>query len=289
MNKEEEFLKIINSTLEDNSYLGDDCAYLAEENLCVSTDALVEDVHFSTKYMNPSQIARKALLVNISDAIASGAKLKYITISLCGKLTNKFVEEFYKEVDKMAKTFDFKVIGGDLTKAEKIFISITVFASTKNRNISSRANAKVGYVVATVGEFGSSIKGLEELQQGKKESYFIEKHFNPILYPVVADKISKTKGKYALMDSSDGLVDCLFQISKRSKVKIEIEYDKIIHKTQNKDYVLFGGEDYCLVGCFDFNEIKDIKELNVIGKVSGGFGVYMDGKELEYGGFNHFE
>ena len=91
------------------------------------------------------------------------------------------------------------------------------------------------------------------------------------------------------MDSSDGLVDCLFQISKRSKVKIEIEYDKIIHKTQNKDYVLFGGEDYCLVGCFDFDEIKDIKELNVIGKVSGGFGVYMDGKELEYGGFNHFE
>ena len=80
MNKEFEFLNIINKTLDDSSYLGNDCAYLDEYKLAISCDILIEDVHFKRRYMRASEIAKKAILSNISDILASGAKLKYLTI-----------------------------------------------------------------------------------------------------------------------------------------------------------------------------------------------------------------
>ena len=76
MNKEFEFLNIISNTLSDNSFLGSDCAYLDEYKIAISKDILIEDVHFSLSFMTPTEIARKALLVNISDILASGAKPK---------------------------------------------------------------------------------------------------------------------------------------------------------------------------------------------------------------------
>ena len=302
MNKEFEFLEIINENLEDNSFLGDDCAFLKEENLCVSTDTLVEDVHFSRKFMNTKEIARKAFLVNISDAIASGGKIKYATIALSGSFNKDFIEEFYKETNLISKEFDFKIIGGDLTKSEKIFINITVFASTKNRNISSRKNAKEGYLVGTKGFFGSSAKGLLELQKGIKESEFINIHKAPVLYPKIADYMAKTSSPYAMMDSSDSLADCLYQISKKSKVKISVEYDKIPRKiegktqgkAQEKDLVLFGGEDYNLVICARKEDILENKDIVVIGKVEKGEGVFIDDielskEEIEKKEYKHFE
>ncbi len=294
MNKEFEFLEIINKNLEDNSFLGDDCAFLKEENLCVSTDTLVEDVHFSRKFTTASEIARKAFLVNISDAIASGGKIKYATIALSGNFNKDFIEEFYKETNLISKEFDFKIIGGDLTKSEKIFINITVFASTKNRNISSRKNAKEGYLVGVKGFFGSSAKGLLELQKGIKESEFINIHKVPILYPKIADYMAKTNSPYAMMDSSDSLADCLYQISKKSKVKISVEYDKIPRKIEEKDLVLFGGEDYNLVICARKEDILENKDIVIIGKVEKGEGVFIDDielskEEIEKKEYKHFE
>ena len=86
MNKEKIFLDIINKTISDNSYLGDDCAYLKELGLLVSMDSLVEDVHFKTSYYTPYELGKKAVLVNISDILAGGGVPLYILISLSGKL-----------------------------------------------------------------------------------------------------------------------------------------------------------------------------------------------------------
>ena len=96
MNKEFKLLNIISNALSDSSYLGDDCAYLNKYNLAISSDSLIEDVHFSREFMTPSEIARKALLVNISDILASGAKPICATINLSGKLNEVFINEFYK-------------------------------------------------------------------------------------------------------------------------------------------------------------------------------------------------
>ena len=97
MNKEFEFLKIINNIIP-NKYLGNDCAYLDEYNLAVSSDSLIEDVHFSCYFMTPYEIAQKELLVNISYILASGAEPKYFSINLSGNLNNEFIKEFYEGI-----------------------------------------------------------------------------------------------------------------------------------------------------------------------------------------------
>lgn len=289
MNKEFEFLNIISNTISNPDFLGDDCAYLKEYNLAISSDTLIEDVHFSQKYMNPYEIAKKAMLVNISDILSSGATAKYATISLGGKLNNTFIEEFYKGIKEIEEEYKINIIGGDLVKSEKIIISITIFGDYKNKNISSRKNARENYIVATVGNFGHSAKGLIELKEGLKNSEFIKAHKTPCIYPDISNEIAtKTKKPYAMMDSSDGLFDCLYQIATKSKIKIEIEYNKISTKIKDKELVLFGGEDYSLVICIDENDFNRIEGLNKIGLCKTGTGVYIDNKQLNYQAFKHF-
>ena len=290
MNKEHKFLSIISSKLNDSSFIGNDCAYLPEYNITISSDSLIEDVHFSRKFMNIREIARKALLANISDILASGAELKYATINISGKLNEAFIKEFYEEVSLIEKEFNIKIIGGDLTKSEKLAIAITIIGDCKNRNISSRSNAKENYIIATAGEFGSSAQGLHDLYNNIKDNYFIDYHKNPKLFPHISRKIATiTRKPYAMMDSSDGLSDCLLQISQKSNIKMKIDYSKIPHKTSNKNFILNGGEDYSLVICLDENDFKNIDGLTQIGTCLKGEGVFIDENELKYEGYTHFE
>ncbi len=290
MTKEFEFLNIIKNTLTHPDYLGDDCAYLREFDLVVSHDTLIEGVHFLLDYMNPYEIAQKALLVNISDILASGGEVKYATISLSGNLDENFVKDFYKGIDYIANGYDLKIIGGDLTKSDKIVVSVSIIGSVKKRNVSSRSHACVGYVVAAAGNFGSSAQGLFELQQGLKDSYFIDIHKKPYLNRETSERIAKiAQLPYAMMDSSDGLVDCLYQISNSSKVKIEVDYNKIPKLIDNREFVLYGGEDYSLVVCLDEKDFNCIDGLIEIGRVKEGTGVYIDNQLIEYKGFRHFE
>ncbi len=290
MNKEFEFLNIINKTLDNSDFIGDDCAYLKQQNITISTDALIEDVHFSRRYMTDEEIGKKALLANISDILASGAKPKYALITLSGKLETDFIKNFYTGINDVAKKYKIKIIGGDLTYAEKISITITVIGDSRKRKISSRKNAKKGYIIATAGEFGSSAMGLKCLQENIKNEYFIKLHKSPKLYPKVSETIAKkTTNPYAMMDSSDGLIDCLYQISKQSNVKINIEYNKIPKKTTERDFVLYGGEDYCLVVALSEKDFKKIKGIKKIGYCSEGQGVFIDNKIAKYKGYEHFE
>lgn len=289
MNKEFEFLNIISKTLSDNSFLGNDCAYLDEYKIAISKDLLVEDVHFSTSFMTPSEIARKSLLVNISDILASGAKPTYALVGLSGKLNNKFIEEFYKSLNETSKEFNIKIIGGDLTKSEKIVVSITVLGDYKDRKISSRYNAKNGYIVAVKGEFGSSAQGLNDLIN-KKENYFTNFHKSPTLYPKLSEQIAKNaEFPYVMMDSSDGLLDCLNQISKKSNVKIEINFNQIPAKINDKNLILNGGEDYSLVVCMDKRDFIKFPNLTEIGFCSVGEGVFVDNEKMDFKGYKHFE
>ncbi len=291
MNKEEVFLNIISKTLGDSSFLGDDCAYLKEYNLAVSSDTLVEDVHFRLKpnvgAISPYSLGKKALLVNISDILAAGAKPEYLTVSLSGNLNTDFIEEFYKGINDTCEKHNLKVIGGDLTGGEKISISITIFGNTKNRTVSSRAAAKEGYVVLLAGEHGSSAVGLSILNTAgcdtflTKETFkndFIKAHIEPELYPKISEIIStKAKHPYAMMDTSDGLYDAMKKISLASNVGFNVDYDKIPKKcvTLNDDTivpdfntVLFGGEDYGLLICVHNEDFKifgaEIKSLGAV-------------------------
>lgn len=253
--KEKEFINIIKTTL-NSDYIGDDCAYLSDLGIVVSQDSLVEDVHFKREFITQFQLGYKSVMVNISDICASGAKPAYLTISLSlpNNIEGDFVKEFYEGV-KSACGKGIKIVGGDITSADKIYISVCAIGDSKGRNISSRKNAKEGYKVVLSGFHGSSCAGLKLLQKGETEpKKFIKAHLEPKAQVEFGEKIGKNVIQpYAMMDTSDGLMDALSAIANESGILLEVDFDKIpFDKDLEKfdkwqDMVLFGGEDYGLV------------------------------------------
>lgn len=253
--KEKEFIDIIKNTL-NSSYIGDDCAYLKDLGIVVSQDSLVEDVHFKREFITPYQLGYKSVMVNISDICASGAEPVYLTISLSlpNNISSEFVKEFY-EGAKYACGNSIKIVGGDITSAENIYISACAVGNANGRNISSRKNAKAGYKVVVSGLHGSSSAGLKLLMQGKNQPQkFIKAHLQPQAQIEFGQYAGKSISEpYAMMDTSDGLMDALSAIANESGVLLEVDFNKIpcdkdIEQFDSwQNMVLFGGEDYGLV------------------------------------------
>lgn len=288
--KEKEFINIITNTLA-SKYIGDDCAYLKDLDIVITQDNLVEGVHFSMHTTTPYKLGYKSVMVNISDVAASGAEPKYLTIalSLPDFIDENFIQEFYKGAKDAAK--NCKIVGGDITGADKIFVSVAAIGSTKGRNISSRNKAKSGQKIVISGEHGSSAAGLNilsgtnypKLNEQEKE-VLIKAHLMPEAQIEFSKYIStKQSGNYAMMDTSDGLADALFTISEQSKVLLDVDFEKIPHnpaleKINNyKDLILYGGEDYGLVATVD----KVPPNVTVIGEVKTGAGI-----KLNYNGYS---
>ncbi|MCQ2743855.1 MAG: AIR synthase related protein [bacterium] len=283
--KELDFIEIINKN-KNVEFSGDDCAYLKDFDIVVSQDNFVENVHFKREWATPYQIGYKACTINISDILASGGKPEYITVglSLPSDTNEEFINELYKGIE--SGLCGAKIIGGDITGCDKIFISITAIGSAKGRKISSRSNAKPEYVVITTGKYGLSSKGLNELLDGKKISENIKAHLEPILNPYFSEQIStKIKTDYAMMDTSDGLSDALFKIAKASNVTIEADYIE----------GMFGAEDYNLVACVPKEFLSEMSDYYIIGKVLKFKGHFLkiDNKKYsnydELGLYDHFK
>lgn len=300
--KEKEFITIINNTL-NSPYIGDDCAYLKDLGIVVTQDSLVEDIHFSTKFISAFDLGFKAVMVNVSDVVASGAEPKYLTVSLSlpSNVKEDFVEEFYNGCKKACGN-DVQIVGGDITGSEKISISICAIGKTLGRNISSRKNAKIGQKVIVSGIHGSSSAGLKLLLEGKNSpEKFIKSHINPVAQVEFGKNISTTvKEPYAMMDTSDGLMDGLSTIANESGVLLDIDFDKIpydkdIEQLENwQDLVLFGGEDYQILATVPQNFQGGLE----IGVVKEGLGVnlklrdkitHYSKQDVEEKVFNHFK
>lgn len=236
-----------------SQYIGDDCAYLEALGITVSQDSLVENIHFRLDWMTAKELGEKTALVNISDIIASGAKPCYMTISLSlpKTLNENFVKDFYKGLMLACDEFGVKIIGGDLTGSEKVFISATVIGKTETRQISSRKNAKPNYQVWVYGNHGSSAGGLRLLEaDAHATGALVKAHKTPDIYKHTFPNINAL---YAMMDTSDGLADALFKIATASNLTLEIDFDKIPFDKEItifedfEDLILFGGEDYGLL------------------------------------------
>lgn len=299
--KEKEFISIIKNSL-NSDYIGDDCAWLKDLGIVITQDSLVEDVHFRMDFITPFQLGYKSVMVNISDVAASGAEPKYLTISLSlpSDIEKDFIKEFYNGAKKACGS-TIKIVGGDITGADKIFVSVCAIGSTNNRKISSRKNAKAGQKIIVSGEHGSSAAGLQLLLAGKKEpGKFIRAHLEPTAQMEFGKNIAQAvKTDYAMMDTSDGLMDALSAIANESGVLLDIDFAKIpfdndLKKFGNyQDLILFGGEDYQIVAAVE----QDYKGGIQIGEVKEGIGVdlkinneirHYSKQDVENKLFNHF-
>ena len=298
--KEREFISSIKNIL-NSSYIGDDCAYLKDLNIVITQDSLVEDVHFKRDSITPYQLGYKSIMVNISDVVAIGAEPAYLTValSLPSDVDENFIKEFYNGA-KSACGKNAEIVGGDITGADKIYISVCAIGKTVGRNISSRSNAKIGQKIIVSGLHGSSCAGLNMILNKKKEPQkFIKAHLEPEAKIMFGEKLANIKTSYASMDSSDGLMDALSTIANESKVLFEVDFNKVpydvdIEQFENwQDMVLFGGEDYQIVATVP----KDFDGGYVIGEVKEGLGVDLkvNDKIMHYSKydvenklFNHF-
>ena len=293
---EKEFIKLIKNTLS-SDYIGDDCAYLKDLDIVVSQDSLVEDVHFLRDKITPYSLGRKTAAVNISDICASGAKPKYMTVSLSvpADTDKNFIGEFYKGLKSVYE--ELIIVGGDLTRADKIFISASIIGITKGRNISSRKNARVGQKIVVSGFHGSSAAGLKLILEGKNTPQnLIKAHIEPVPQIEFSEKIATAQlAPYAMIDTSDGLMEGLSQIAEQSGVLMDVDFEKIPIENEIKKFddwpelVMFGGEDYGLIATTD----NPTDDMTVIGEVKAGFGVKINGKlylpdGIQRNVFNHF-
>ena len=283
-----DMLKIINNKLSRTEFLGNDCAkiydYVANLPLIVTHDTLVEDVHFSLNTTNPFELAVKAVSVNISDLRASLALPKYLSISLSmpENISSDFVEQFYEGLDFACKKYQCCICGGDLTKSEKIVISICAIGQQIRRLEVGRQYAQDGDLVLLFGNVGYSDLGLKELGNNPRtDSLFTKAHLSPEIDLDLIYKFSELPlTSLCAMDTSDGLADVVYKISKASNCSIEINGDNLpasdnfIERCSelNLDYkkvLAYGAEDFSLVATLnpEYARILNVDDFSIIGKV----------------------
>jgi len=195
VNKEEYLINKISS-----SYVGDDGAVVG--NRVYSMDAFFENVHFKRDWMSLAQIARKAMLVNLSDAIAMNAKPLYalVTLSLPKDIGLQEIDEIVESLHKVAEEYSCEIIGGDTIAGERLDFTITIISETDNAL--TRKGLKEGDFLAYTGTLGESKQDLNRLFNGEKissSSKFIE--------PTLRKEFIEKARKYLRtgMDISDGL------------------------------------------------------------------------------------
>ncbi|MWW24614.1 thiamine-phosphate kinase [Algibacter lectus] len=279
--------------------IGDDAAVLDfdDKNIVVTTDLLVENVHFDLSYMPLKHLGYKAVVVNLSDVYAMNAEATQITVSIA--VSNRFpleaVEELYAGIETAAKIYNIDVVGGDTTSSTTgLLISVTAIGQVVKGDEVYRSTAKPGDLLVVTGDLGAAYMGLQVLEREKEVykvnpnsqpdleayTYIIERQLKPEARKDVA-KLLKDLGvkPTAMVDVSDGLSSEILHICKSSKVGCDLYEEKIpldptvITVCEEFDIdsatvALNGGEDYELLFTIsqdDFTKIKANPHLSIIG------------------------
>ena len=254
--------------------IGDDSAVVRSQNsnVLLTTDMMVEDVHFDLSWTTAFQLGFKLVSVNVSDIYAMGGNPKYLLLNFsAGKNTTLgFFSKFFDGIETAIKRYGISLIGGDISSSEKIVLSATVTGYTKK--FLARRGAKAGDKIYVTGHTGDAACGLAlmklirkkiEIEHGKKQIFplpwdivspLIERH----LMPVARNSRRFLKSATAMIDISDGLMIDLSRICKASNVGALVYADKIplsgeLEKASEYlgvsplDLACGGGEDYELL------------------------------------------
>lgn len=265
MNKEDIF---INEFEKNSTFIGDDGALVGK--YVYSMDAFFENVHFKKEWMSLKQIARKAMLVNISDAIAMNAKPKYalLSVAIPNNYSKKDLKELASGFKEVAREYGINIIGGDTISNKKLDISITIVSKTKKAVL--RSGVKKDDLICYTGTLGTCKKDLNALLIGGKISE-TSKFFEPKLNAEFFYKIAKYTN--AAIDISDGLFFELERLSKQSKIGFNFFYD--IDKE-----IGCSGEEYEML--FSFPEKNRAKIERMANKYNVKLNVFARASEGKY-------
>lgn len=309
--------------------IGDDGAIMAMEankSLVVTTDILVDGVHFSEQTTSPADAGWRSVAANLSDLAAMGATPLGITVGLGidPDMEVSWVKHLYEGMVSCLQPYQIPIVGGDLVRSSVTTISITAFGKVDENKAIRRKSGQPDQLIIATGYHGSSRAGLELLlnpEKGKNlndfdRDYLIRSHQRPQprldVLPFLSEMLVNRDVAIAGMDSSDGLADAILQICRASGIgaKIDRQQIPIYHAVSEMvsgekalEWALYGGEDFELVLCLppDLAEIllskigigaaiigMTTKENHQINLVDSK-GIYPDVPLTFSRGFQHFQ
>lgn len=302
--------------------IGDDCCELATgTSSLISTDTLVESVHFDLSFHPPYLLGRKSIAVNLSDIAAMGGVPRFVLLSLClpEELGQEWINEWLDGALSMLQEFDCVLVGGDTVKGRQLVLSITVLGEALPCGAIYRSGACEGESIWVSGVLGAAGAGLALLSYEKKypgsvnmSSYqsLSEAHLDPTPQVVLGQALARSGFVTAMQDISDGLATDLAHLCKASGVRADIAGDALPMLPETvtaadflglhvNDLLLRAGEDYQLVFTVragaehKFAALMEEQEQRVtqIGVVTAGNGVFMrkdsEITEISFQGYEH--
>ena len=282
--------------------VGDDAAVLEfkDKQILVTTDLLIEGVHFDLSYMPLKHLGYKAVMVNLSDVYAMNGKATQITVSLA--VSNRFpleaIEELYAGIHLACKTYNVDLIGGDTSSSTKgLLLSITAIGEANKEDIVYRNGAKPNDLIVVTGDLGAAYLGLQVLEREKQVfqanpnaqpeldnyTYLVERQLKPEARKDIPNLLKELDVKpTSMIDISDGLSSEIIHICSQSEVGCNLFEDKFPldpqvistceeFKLDSTTVALSGGEDYELlftVDTADYPKIKANPHLTVIGHIT---------------------
>ena len=308
--------------------IGDDAAVIGtnDESIVISTDMLVEGIHFDLMYTPLKHLGYKSVVVNLSDIYAMNAVPTHITVSVAisSKYSLEAMQEFYDGIYTACKMYNIDLVGGDTTSSPKgMIISITAVGQAKKDKIVYRSGAKKGDILCVTGDLGAAYLGLQILEREKqvylahpgvqpeldKSQYLIERQLKPEAQRGAIEYFKREKiVPTSMIDVSDGLASELLHICNQSDVGAFIEEGKVpIHpdselaalefKLDPITCALHGGEDYELLFTIDEKDLEKIRfmpEVYIIGEITDktdGIKLHTTGGNMHAitaQGWNHF-
>ncbi len=300
--------------------IGDDSAALRVSPgrlLLATTDCQVEDVHFQKAYITPEGLARRSVAVSVSDVGAMGGVPKFILASLgfSGEEDEAFLMKLVEGFRLSEKEFGVKLVGGNLSSSEKLFLDVTTLGEVEPENLVRRSGASPGDVIYVSGTLGDSALGLKLLEDGRTSDEYpclIGRHLNPEPRLALGRRLALSGAATSMIDVSDGLTLDLERITVEQGVGARIDLDRIPVSDEYKErvagyadeffaYALGGGEDYELLFTSSPGRRDDVREISAaldiliteIGEVVSGPAVSVidrDGREVSVSrkGFVHF-
>lgn len=310
------FDRVRSSRLDVETGIGDDCALLSipdKQTLAISTDTLVSGNHFLPD-IDPADLARKALAVNLSDLAAMGADPAWLTLALTmPEINEAWLEAFSDSLFEQLNYYDMQLIGGDTTKGP-LSMTLGIHGFVPEGRALKRSGAKPGDWIYITGTPGDSAAGLAILQdrlqvnEAADVDYLLKRHLNPTPRILTGQALRNLAN--SAIDLSDGLISDLGHILKASECGARIDLDAMpfsdamkrhVEPEQALKWALSGGEDYEL--CFTVPELNrgalDVALGNFgmaytcIGQISAdveGLHFQREGKPvtLDWKGYDHF-
>ncbi|NEM97093.1 thiamine-phosphate kinase [Pontibacter burrus] len=308
--------------------IGDDAAVLEpeEKQLVVTSDMLLEGIHFDLTFCPLKHLGYKAVAVNVSDIAAMNAKPTQITVNIAvgARYTVEAIDELYEGIRLACENYKVDLVGGDTTSSRTgLVISITAIGEVAKGEAAMRSGAKVNDLICLTGDIGSAYMGLQVLER-EKQAFMADPEMQPQLdkYEYIVGRQLKPEARMdviyelkefgikptAMIDVSDGLASELMHICSQSGVGATIYRENLPADNQmleaamefNLDPVmcmLNGGEDYELLFTIpleDYEKIKNLPDVSLIGKITeASEGVNLANKHgqafpLKAQGWTHF-